>query len=219
MLKSFIKKQFEKLDVVKAAKAQLAAVNVDVSFDEFCAEVQNCIKEQQGFDSFPCKVARYGHILSAEEVKTALEKKAGILRHIPWVAKKIEETAKVCDGKASDAFFAETCSTEQGKEDVVYIYFDLFKAKWWAVDFEERNWRLVLRQLVRHEYRHVAQILELRKRGGSEYVKKAFDAHMRVNMFNYKSDPMEADAYKNQKYAPSDQSEIGEAVDKIIANF
>lgn len=198
-----------------ALAAQIAA-NVSFEYSEFCQVVNDCLEEQhpQGWE---VKVARMGHIMTSKEVKDGLLKRAGILGRLPWVKKKIESVAKECDGIPQNGFFGETTTTEQGSSDCVVLYYSTFADKWWTLGL--LDWREAVRQIIRHEFRHVRQIIELRRRGGSCYVQKALEAHMRVNMFNYKKDPMEEDAYANQAFPPSDQSEIGPAVDKIVANF
>lgn len=213
---AYVLQQIENSNLVKTVQAQTAASKIKFTFEEFCTEVQNCLEEQS---DWTCRIERQGHIMTADEVREGLSKKAGIFRHIPWVAKKIDKIATECDGCPSQMFFAETCSTEHGGEDVVKVYYDVFSENWWNINLESRDWRSAIREIIRHEYRHVAQIKELRRRGGSKYVSNAFNAHMRVSLFTYKKDPMEADAYANQKYAPADQSDISCAVDKIIANF
>lgn len=218
-IRKAIEAKIEKTALVRTLRAQQAASGVEIDFNVFCAAVDAAIAEEYG-QSWPYRVARYGHIMSADEVRTALNSKAGLLRHIPWVSRKIEAIAKECDGKCNNNLFAETMTVEQGGSiDEVVFYYDYFAEKWWALDPDLRDWRLAIKQIVRHEYRHVEQIKELRRRGGADYVHKALKAHMRVNIFNYRSDPMEADAYANQAYASADQSDLMAAVDKIVANF
>lgn len=217
-IKKAIEAKIEKTAVMRTLRAQQAAAGIKISFEDFCTAVDAAVAEQG--QSWPYRVARYGHIMSADEVRDALTIKAGLFRYIPWVRRKIETIAKECDGKYDSSLFAETMTVEQGgRIDEVVFYYDYFAEKWWALDLSIKDWRLAIKEVVRHEYRHVEQIKELRRRGGSEYVHAALKAHMRVNIFTYKSDPMEADAYANQAYAPSDQSDLGTAVDKIVANF
>lgn len=216
-IKKAIEAKIEKTALVRMVRAQQAAADVEIPFEEFCEAVDAAIAEQG--QSWPYRVARYGHIMSAEEVRTALNTKAGLLRHIPWVNRKIEAIAKECDGKYNSSLFGETTTVEQGKLDEVVFYYDYFVEKWWALNPDLRDWKLAIKQVVRHEYRHVEQIKELRRRGGAQYVHAALKAHMRVNVFTYKNDPMEADAYANQAYAPAYQSDLMVAVDKIVANF
>lgn len=218
---NFIQKKIEEkiqnLNVVKVVKAAMAAQDVEFSYEEFVDVVNECLKEQG--NTWPCRVARYGRPMSADEVRDALMRKAGLLRHIPWVRRKIDAIAKECDGKTNQAFYAETTTVEQGFKDEVVLYYNLFQNKWWGINPDIRDWRLAVREIIRHEYRHVEQFKELRRRGGSDYVLCALTAHMRVNIFNYRSDPMEADAYANQAFAPSEQSDVRVAVDKIVSNF
>ena len=216
-IKKAIEAKIESSDLVKTVRAQQAAAGIEIGYDEFCAVVDAAVAEQG--QSWPYRVARYGHIMSAEEVRDALNIRAGIFRHIPWVRRKIEAVAKECDGQYDSNFFAETMTVEQGSLDEVVFYYDFFVEKWWALNPDLRDWKLALKEIVRHEYRHVEQIKELRRRGGAQYVHRALKAHTRVNIFTYKSDPMEADAYANQAYAPADQSDLMVAVDKIVANF
>lgn len=213
-----IEAKIEKTDLMRTLRAQQAASGVEIGYDDFCEAVDTAIAEEYG-QSWPYRMARYGHIMSAEEVRTALNIKAGLLRHIPWVSRKIEAIAKECDGKYNSSLFAETMTVEQGGIDEVIFYYDYFAEKWWALNPDLRDWKLAIKEIVRHEYRHVEQIKELRRRGGAQYVHAALKAHMRVTILNYKSDPMEADAYANQAYAPADQSDLKAAVDKIVANF
>lgn len=210
-----IKKYIEKTQ--KQVRAMQLAQTIDFTYQEFVECVNELLIEQG--QNWPCRVARYGHLMSEEEVRASLTKKAGLLRHIPWLRRKIDAIAKECDGKPSQAFYAETTATENGFKDEVILYYEIFRDKWWCVCPETLDWREAVRTILRHEYRHVAQIKELRRRGGAAYVSKAYKVHMRVGLFNYKNDPMEADAYANQAFAPEDQSDLGTAVEKIISNF
>jgi len=110
-----------------------------------------------------------------------------------------------------------TVPAEVGGQDTVVFCLHVFKVGWFGF---ASTWQEAVRQLVRHEFRHVAQIEELRRRGGAQYVQRALEAHTKVSpLWGYQKDPMEADAYANQEYAPADQSDIEAAVDKIVANF
>ena len=216
---NIIKKAISNTATFKQLRAMQYAQTIDFSYEEFVECVNELLIEQG--QNWPCRVARYGHLMSEEEVRASLTKKAGLLRHIPWVSRKIDAIAKECDGKPSQAFYAETTASENGDDfkDEVILYYNVFRDKWWSVNPEQLDWREAVRTILRHEYRHVAQIKELRRRGGAAYVHAAYQAHMRVGLFNYKKDPMEEDAYANQSFPPSEQSDLGTAVDKIISNF
>lgn len=163
-----------------------------ISDEEFSAEIQKVLAEEQQTDGWQVMVATSPYDLVGFSASRAQLVQASLYAGL-------------------------TVPAEQAGRDMVIFCLHVFKWGWYSF---APTWQEAVRTLVRHEFRHVRQIEELRRRGGAEYVQKALSAHTRVSPFwGYKSDPMEADAYANQAYAPADQSGINEAVDKIVANF
>lgn len=163
-----------------------------ISEEEFSAEIQKILVEEQNTEGWRIRI-----ITSAYEIVGFGASRAQLFQ--------------------ASLYAGITVPAEQAGQNMVLFCLHVFKWGWYNFG---GSWQEAVRTLVRHEFRHVSQIEELRRRGGAEYVQKALSAHTRVSPFwGYKSDPMEADAYKNQAYAPADQSDLKAAVDKIVANF
>lgn len=184
----------------------------------FLKKLQNKIN----FIKFLANGAKIDHAEFQAEVNKALEEQADhqdfkcVVAFTPYDVVGYNASKMECI--MASVYAGLTAPTEIGvKEDVVVICYHNLRWSWYGAG---NTWQEAVRAIVRHEYRHVQQIKELRRRGGSDFVIKAFKAHGKVSPFyGYKTDPMEKDAFGNQNLAPANQSSIKEAVDEIIANF
>lgn len=109
----------------------------------------------------------------------------------------------------------ETLVYEVNGVDAVNFYIDLFVEKWnYLAEHEEDTWQDCVRAIVRHEFRHVKQFLELRKRGNG-YVLLAFSKD--IEEIDYLNKLLERDAFRNQWMSDDEQDNIKAVIDNLVA--
>lgn len=137
----------------------------------------------------------------------------GILKYIPKCIKENNLAIKILDKIFKINKMALTVTKEKQDIDIILFIIDNIREDYNMID---KDWKKAIRILVRHELRHVAQFIELRKRGGEEYVIKALSL---TDKYGYLDSPIELDAYANQDKELQDQFPIEIAVDEIVKSF
>lgn len=146
-----------------------------------------------------------------------LNKRLGFLTRFQNVQNWTKEIARQSALKLSSQIAGETLTIEHDGKDAVYIYADILTAIWFLFAKEGESWEEIVRQIVRHEYRHMRQFLKLRERGGNGYVLLAYETD--VSEVNYHGRVTERDAWANQAREPEDQDPLDPVIDEIIAKF
>lgn len=146
-----------------------------------------------------------------------LRKRLGILARFDKVQTWIHEVAREAAFKSATQIAGETLTVEHDGKDAVYVYADLLSAMWFMIAKEGENWEEVVRQIVRHEFRHMRQFLRLRERGYNGYVLLAYETD--VSELNYHARVTERDAWANQTKELEDQDPLDPVIDEIIAKF
>lgn len=146
-----------------------------------------------------------------------LNKRLGFLTRFQNVQNWTKEVARQSALKLASQIAGETLTVEHDGKDAVYIYADILTAIWFLLAKEGESWEEIVRQIVRHEYRHMRQFLKLRERGYNGYVLLAYETD--VSEFDYKNRVTERDAWANQAREIEDQDPIDPVIDEIIAKF
>lgn len=147
--------------------------------------------------------------------KEGLMRKVGIFGKINKVESFVSTVADLGTTSFAQSMAGETLCREMDGEDAVYIYPEQLRMLWWQLAAKRcENIESIVRQIVRHEFRHAEQILAIRKVGGEELVRKMFDLEMNTS---YDDRIMEKDAWAEQHldhYRPIEEF-IKEALEAI----
>ena len=146
-----------------------------------------------------------------------LNKRLGFLSHFNTVRNYTHEIARQSALKLASQVGGETLTIEHDGKDAIYIYADIICAIWFWWAKEGEDWTECVRQIVRHEYRHMRQFLKLRERGYNGYVLLAYETD--VSEFDYRNRVTERDAWANQARELEDQDPLDPVIDEIIAKF
>ena len=152
-----------------------------------------------------------------ESAEQHLHRKFKILSQFQTVRGFLDDQARQAAFNAALQICGETLTQEKDDKDSVYIYADVLCCIWFLLARSGESWDEVVRQIVRHEFRHMRQFLRLRERGGNGYVLLAYDVD--VANPNYMQRITEKDAWGNQSREPKDQDALEPVVDQIIAKF
>ena len=171
-------------------------------------EAAQCAFKAPGF-SF--KVGTYEDLrkeLPKMEQKTRenLLDKVGVLRRINKVEEICNQAATAACQDIIGKIMGLTKFSEEYDADVIYIFPEQLKSLWWAVAKHGENIEQIIRQIVRHEFRHAEQIIAIRKTYGSDAVKRAFEKESKESA--YGTGPMEKDAWEGQhldQYRPIEE--------------
>lgn len=213
LFKNLVKKAASKInDVVKEVKDQVSAIqNIrkalsdqeSMNMDE--VQITNIILDEAAKCSFKApgftfKVGTYDDLrneLPAMEQKTRenLLNKVGVLRRINKVEEICNQMATAACQDLVGKIMGLTKFEEEYNSDVIYVFPEQLKSLWWAIAKRGENIEEIIRQIVRHEFRHAEQILAIRKTYGSDAVKLAFE---RESNSSYGTGPMEKDAWEGQ---------------------
>ena len=152
-----------------------------------------------------------------ESAEQHLHRKFKILSQFQTGRKFLDDQARQAAFNAALQICGETLTQEKDGKDSVYIYADVLCCIWFLLARNGESWDEVVRQIVRHEFRHMRQFLRLRERGGNGYVLLAYDVD--VANPDYLNRITEKDAWGNQSREPKDQDALEPVVDQIIEKF
>lgn len=212
----------EQLDAYKGIQKALSdtesfkATEVDV-VNWALDEAAKCQTRIHGFKLVLGTSADIDKLVVKTQVKTkeSFMKKIGIFGRIGKVEMTIEKVANFAAASALSAFAGCTFCTEvDNEEDAIYIYVEQLHRLWWQLAKRGESIEEIVRQTVRHEFRHAEQILAMRKVGGSDLVKRMMDLEMETA---YNDRIMEKDAWSEQHldhYRPIEEF-IKEAVEAV----
>lgn len=146
-----------------------------------------------------------------------LNKRLGILTHFENVRNFSRQAARQSALNLATQIAGETLTIEHDGKDAVYIYADVLSSIWFLLAKEGEDWQEIVRQIVRHEFRHMLQFLKLRERGYNGYVCLVYETD--ISDMDYRNRITERDAWNNQAREPGDQDPIDPVIDALVAKF
>lgn len=220
MFKNFIQQIKASLYVVGGI--QLNETTNTLSVEEITAIAYNEAEKYSGY-GFDFKIVKNGDVEMQEVEQERREKANSLFTQKHFLLKRFDLGKKFIDEAVRSTLeqiyrmsFAETFTVEKNGKDAVYFYIDSFRKAWTLLASNGETCEQLVREIVRHEFRHVLQIKKLRERGGSGYILLMYDVNNRTQYLNR---TIEIDAYKNQKLEPNEQDPIDPIIDKVVAQF
>ena len=185
--------------------------------------LDEAVKAQQRVHGFDIEIGTYADLRenlprTIEATKAYLMKKVGLLGHIGFVKTKVDKLAKSTAVSTVNSMVGQTNWVEKGDPtDSVMMYPSQLRGSWWSLAIHGEGIEDIVRQMVRHEFRHAEQIQALRKIGGSDLVKKVVELD---ETLPYNKRITEMDAWNEQhlpSYRPIDEF-VKEALAAVAAH-
>lgn len=176
-------------------------------YDGFGFEVNLIRRDTEAFDQTKVR----WQTTTAENLK----KKFGFFGKVTGLSAILSEAAVP---SMERGMAGETLVYEVNGKDAVNFYIDVFVNMWfYLAEHYSDTWQSCVKAIVKHEFRHVKQFLELRRRGNG-YVLMAFSRD--IEEIDYLNKHLEIDAFQNQWLEDEKQEDIKAVIDRlVIAKF
>ena len=207
----------------KATDASMAPLEAseDASIGQISAwAIDEAAKIQARIHGFNLYIADYDKLLEQlPATKASLQivymEKAGILGYFSIIQHVVKTISEVQATQKVKATMGQCQWVEKhDPEDCVLIYPEQIQKMWTSLKKKDETIEEIVRQIVRHEYRHAEQVKALREVGGSDLVIAVFEHDA---MFEYQNQITEKDAFGEQHlehYRPIEEF-VKEAVEAI----
>ena len=175
-INSFVQNQKAQAQAEKEAQNARFNAMIDPANDLDLAQITNILLDEAA----KCQVRIHGFkfIVGTEKnmnarkpvfemrVKSVVMEKLGIFGKINKVEKLVDQVSYYAMLNATQGLMGETMTVEMDGEDTIIIYPEQIKALWiYGIRHGETSIEEIIRQIVRHEFRHAEQFIAIRKAG------------------------------------------------------